>query len=121
MRVGSTIGTQIQIRRYIVASAILGAGERRKRKTQKNDNEDKTTEKNKHGPLALLQISPVSSGKLSQQHLINKQQDQVVLVEARRTLQFLYHKAERDTLRCPLLASTPKVGREAAAQCARVT
>ena len=52
--------------------------------------------------LALLQISPVSSGKLSQQHLINKQQDQVVLVEARRTLQFLYHKAERDTLRCPL-------------------
>ena len=45
MGVGSTIGTQIQIRRYIVASAILGAGERKKRKTQKNDNEDKTTEK----------------------------------------------------------------------------
>jgi len=74
--VGSTIGTQIQIRRYIVASAILGAGERKKRKTQKNDNEDKTTEKKTSMVhLALLQISPVSSGKLSQQHLINKQQD----------------------------------------------
>lgn len=57
--------------------------------------------------LALLQISPVSSGKLSQQHLINKQQDQVVLVEAPSV-------ARR-------VASTPKVGREAAAQCARVT